>query len=107
MNASVFDACTPGSGATFPMVDGVMFEKWPADLFREGKFADVPINIGSTALENARDACSHWGKCGTAATADANRSAFERAAHFGAAPPSLVAEWYDQFASKYGWYAAY
>lgn len=105
--ASVFDGTTPGSGQTFPMIDGLMFESWPAEIFQKGKFADVPIIIGSTALENARDACAQWGQCGTVAATDVNRSAFEHAAHFGGAVPADVAEWYSDYASEYGWYAAY
>jgi hypothetical protein len=65
---------------------------------------------GSTALENARDACSTWGKCGTATAAGVNRSAFEqRAAGLGGGRASgqEVSEWYAEYAAEYGWYAAY
>lgn len=46
VSASSFDSRTPGSHDTFPMIDGMMFDKWPADSFRAGEFADVPIIIG-------------------------------------------------------------
>ena len=46
VQASSFDARTPGSHDTFPMIDGLMFDEWPADMFRAGKFANVPIIIG-------------------------------------------------------------
>ena len=57
VNSSAFQQSAP-QGSLFPMVDGLQFERWPADLFAHGLFADVPVIIGSTALENARDACT-------------------------------------------------
>ena len=81
VNSSAFQQSAP-QGSLFPMVDGLQFERWPADLFAHGLFADVPVIIGSTALENARDACGPWGVCGSATAEAVNASEFEQAGKF-------------------------
>ena len=80
---------------TFPMVDGIMFPDWPAALFQLGRFERVPVIVGSTALENARDACSLWGQLGAT---EVNRSSYDAV---------LRKRYPQEFGEVQGWYSTY
>ena len=52
VNSSAFQQSAP-QGSLFPMVDGLQFERWPADLFAHGLFADVPRSQACDPLAEA------------------------------------------------------